>query len=99
MDTRAQNDLQPQEFFGFNVFEDGDKAYQQFSSDESDTEEADGEEDFTQAPPRQHRQQTQSSFCEDPNDSKMDTSEPRPKKDNTVGLRNVQKIFISKFPS
>ena len=87
MDTRKniRKDLQPNEFFGFDVFEDGDKAYQHFSSDESDTEEADGEQDFTQAPPQQHRQQNQSSFCEDPNDSNMDTSSPAPKKTKPVG--------------
>ena len=86
MDTRDPRNLQPKEFFGFPVFADGDHAYE--SQNDSDNDSG-GEEDFLNAPPRQGRDESQSSFVADPNDSLTDTTDDsfnRPKSGKTIAI-------------
>ena len=69
MDAREPNHLQPKEFFGIPVFENGDIAYEEHNVHFQDESEDDGEQDFAKAPPRQHRFNSQDSFSEAPDDT------------------------------
>ena len=63
MDSREPDFMQPPPFFGTPVFAHGDIAYK----DHTENSDSEDEQDFANAPPRQHQYQHEDSFTESPN--------------------------------